>query len=59
MPLVHTRFSPYAAAGETNLQAHANDVVHFLSIARSYGLVSAIAEEAAIPDKDLLGAIWT
>ena len=37
VPLVHTRFSPYAAKpGETNLQAHANDVVHFLSIARSY-----------------------
>ena len=58
LPLVHTRFSPYAAKeGESTLQAHANDVVHFLSIARSFGLSQAVAEEAALPDQDLLGAI--
>lgn len=58
LPLVHTRFSPYAAReGESTLQAHANDVVHFLSIARSFGLSQAITDEAALPDQDLLGAI--
>ena len=58
VPLVHTRFSPYAAKeGESALEAHANDVVHFLSIARSYGLTQAIAAEARLPDQDLLGAI--
>ena len=58
LPLIHTRFSPYAAKeGESSLQAHANDVVHFLSIARSFGLTQVIKEEAALPDQDLLGAI--
>ena len=58
LPLVHTRFSPYAAKeGDSTLQAHANDVCHFLSIARSFGLTQAVAAEAALPDQDLLGAI--
>ena len=58
LPLIHTRFSPYAAAvGESALQAHAKDVAHFLSIGRSYGLSQAIKAEAALPDQDLLGAI--
>ena len=55
---MHTRFSPYAAEpGESFVQAHAKDVVHFLSIGRAYGLSQAVAEERAIADQDLLGAI--
>ena len=51
LPLVHSRLAPYAAKpGESGLEAHAQDVVHFLSISRSYGFAQCIKEEARLPD---------
>jgi hypothetical protein len=52
LPLVHSRLAPYAAKpGESGLEAHAQDVVHFLSISRSYGFAQCIKEEARLPDQ--------
>ena len=58
LPLIHARLAPYDAAGDRSaVEAHACDVVHWLSIQRSYGFANAAKAEAAIPDEDLITAV--